>query len=417
MCEARRQRGLAIAQKCTITKVGNLWKVPCQSREGTYSVRLETLYCSCPDFAEHGTPCKHVYAVRFSLTKTEQHADGTETVTTVTVEKVKKPTYRQDWPNYNRAQTNEHRLFHQFLAELCGTLPADEDKRGRGRPALSAGDAAFSAIAKVYSTMSARRFLGDLEESRQLGYIGRVPHFNSVLNFFDTEAATAILQGFVSQSAAPLVGIESKFAIDSTGFTGATYFRWLDEKHGVERKEPRWLKLHAVVGVRTNAVVACKVTSKDVQDCPELPDLIAEAAKHFNVEELSADKAYTSLANFEAVEGIGATFYPKFKKNATGGKGGAFERAFLLMKLNQEAYDKKYHLRSNSESTFSGVKRLMGETLRSKNELAMRNEALAKVVCYNLTRVVHAMYECGIDPAFALQPRCTNNGNSAHEIS
>ena len=85
---AREQRGKAIADTCTITKMGKLWRVPSQSGGGNYSVNLERVYCSCPDFAEHGNECKHIFAVKFQVTKTERHADGSETVTRVTVEKI-----------------------------------------------------------------------------------------------------------------------------------------------------------------------------------------------------------------------------------------------------------------------------------------------------------------------------------------
>ena len=30
-----------------------------------------------------------------------------------------KPTYKQDWPTYNKAQTNEKDKFQGLLAELC----------------------------------------------------------------------------------------------------------------------------------------------------------------------------------------------------------------------------------------------------------------------------------------------------------
>jgi transposase len=59
-----------------------------------------------------------------------------------------------------------------------------------------------------------------------------------------------------------------------------------------------------------------------------------------------------------------------------------------------------YHRRSMVESTFSMIKRVLGDGLRSKTELAMKNEALAKLVCHNLRCVVSAIYELGVDPKF-----------------
>ncbi|MEO2088512.1 MAG: transposase [Gemmataceae bacterium] len=400
MCP-REDRGKVIAETCTVKKAGKLWHVPSQSGRGTYTVNLERVYCSCPDFIERGEPCKHIFAVRFTVTKTETHADGSETVTTVSVEQ--RTTYKQDWPNYNAAQVNEHRHFMTFLADLCGTLPPPAPKPGR--PPLLPSDAAFCAIYKVYSTMSARRFAGDLEEAHRLGHITRVPHFNSVLNFFDGEGTADILQRFVALSAAPLANVETKFAADSTGFSGASHVRWFDEKYGRERSEVKWVKLHGMIGVKTNVIAACKVAGKESTDGVELPGLVTATAEQFCIDEVSADKAYTSRNNFAAVEGAGGQFYPAFKKNATGKVGGAYERAFLLMRLNEEEYAKHYHLRSNAESTFSALKRKFGPALRSKTERAMRNEVLAKVVAYNLTCVIQAVYELGIAPEFVFRPR------------
>ena len=102
---------------------------------------------------------------------------------------------------------------------MCGTLP--EPARQRGAQKIRPADAAFSAVYKVYSTMSARRFMGNLEEARESEFISRVPHFNSVLKFLEQQESTPVLHDFVAMSAAPLTGIESAFATDSTGFTGA----------------------------------------------------------------------------------------------------------------------------------------------------------------------------------------------------
>ena len=62
---------------------------------------------------------------------------------------------------------------------------------------------------------------------------------------------------------------------------------------------------------------------------------------------------------------------------------------------------KRYHLRrSNVESCFSMMKRKFGDSLRSRTDRAMVNEALAKIVCHNLTCLIHEMFELGIEPTF-----------------
>jgi hypothetical protein len=38
------------------------------------------------------------------------------------------------------------------------------------------------------------------------------------------------------------------------------------------------------------------------------------------------------------------------------------------------------------------------DSVRSKSDTATKNEVLAKILCHNLCRLVHAIYELGIDP-------------------
>jgi transposase len=115
---------------------------------------------------------------------------------------------------------------------------------------------------------------------------------------------------------------------------------------------------------------------------------------------VSADAAYGSRENCDAVAKAGGTLYAAFRSNATGGVGGLFERMFNLFSLNREAYLQRYHKRSNVESTFSMVKRKFGDALRSKTDTAMVNEALAKLLAHNLCCLIAAWYELGIEPVF-----------------
>ena len=111
---------------------------------------------------------------------------------------------------------------------------------------------------------------------------------------------------------------------------------------------------------------------------------------------MSADKAYTSRDNFNAVDAEGGVLYAAVKNNTTGGVGGLYEKMWHLFCLNREDYLSHYHKRSNVESTFSAVKRKFGEMVRSKTDTAQRNEVLCKFVCQNVCCLIHAMYELGI---------------------
>src|SRR5205807_1030766 len=151
----REERGREIAERFRITREGDVWRVPSQTGNGRYIVRIgDDGACSCLDHAERGVKCKHMFAVEISLTmeKVERNADGSTTVSTLNVT-MKRKTYPQDWPNYNLAQTNERRHFHAILNDLCGTIPPapPKDNRKGGRPPVPLRDGIFSAVLKVYS--------------------------------------------------------------------------------------------------------------------------------------------------------------------------------------------------------------------------------------------------------------------------
>jgi Transposase DDE domain len=275
----RERRGLRIAATCMLTKKGQVWLVPSQSGHGRYTVSPdpETPHCTCADHETRGLKCKHLFAVEFAM-KREDHSDGSTTVTqTVTVtDTIKKPTYTQDWPAYNAAQTNEKDKFLSLLHDLCAGIP--QPPPAKGRPRLPLGDVLFAACFKVYSTFSGRRFMSDLRQSQVNGFIGKVPHFNSIFNYLDNPELTPILRGLITESSLPLKVVEADFAVDSSGFTTSRFIRWVDHKYGVVRQQHEWVKVHLMCSVKTNVVTAVEIRDKDASDTKLLPELVNTTA-------------------------------------------------------------------------------------------------------------------------------------------
>jgi transposase len=394
---AREERGLVIAACCKLNKTPDGWLVPSQSGERIYRVNVEKQTCTCPDHTESGFKCKHLYAVEFTA-KREVNTDGTvtETKTLTFTEKV---TYKQDWPAYNQAQSVEKDRLQELLFDLCRGVE-EPARAGSGRRPHPLKDAVFAVVFKVYSTVSARRFSCDLNAAHERGYLsGPIPGMK-VTQFFENPALTPILKAMIAQSSLPLRSVETKFAIDSSGFSTSKFERWYDHKYGVSRRQCVWVKVHICCGVRTNVVTAVRILDKDAADCPQFIPLVKDTGKNFTIGEVSADKAYASVDNFEAVAECGGTGYMAFKSNTTGGVGGLFQRMFHYFQFKQEEYMKHYHLRSNVESTFSMVKRKFGDAVRSKTETAMVNEVLCKFVCHNLCVLIQEECELGIDPIF-----------------
>jgi transposase len=397
--DGRQQRGLEIAATKQITKKGAMWVVPSQSDKGRYGVTIDgdTKHCTCPDFEERQQPCKHVFAVEFVMRR-ETVTDGDTTVITETA--AVRVTYAQNWPAYNAAQVSEKATFVKLLRDLCAGIP--EPSQSMGRPRLPLADMIFSAAFKVYSTVSARRFMTDLREAHTDGLISRLPCYNSIFNYLESEELTPIIRDMVTRSALPLRAVETDFAIDSTGFTSTQLIGlWQTEKYGAKkhRVEHDWLKLHAVCGVNTNVIAAVEVTPRNSQDSPQFAPLIEATAQHFNVQRVLGDKAYSSRANLELTESIGAVPFIPFKSYAVGTtKNETWNRLYHYYALNRAEFLKAYHKRSNVESTFSAMKRKFGDFVRSRTPVAQINELLLKVLAYNIVCVVHSMHELGISP-------------------
>lgn len=398
----REERGLIIAATCRLHRNDDgTWTVPSQTNREVvaYKVNLEAKTCTCPDHLEGGFTCKHYFAASI-VHKRDVLPDGT-VIETKSVTLTEKKVYKQDWPAYNLAQATEKRRFRVLLHELCGNLPERERSTSRRGPKPHlVRDCVYSMAYKVYCGLSSRRFSTDLLEAHEMGFVTKPIPGAKVTAFFEDPYFTPILKELIGYSARPLRAVESCFAIDSSGFGSCRYEKWYDQKYGITRNKCVWTKVHIACGVKTNVVVAARILDKDAADCPQFVPLVKETLRHFEIGEMSADKAYASLDNFEEIAGCGGKAYIAFKDNATGAIGGQFEKAFHFFKLNQEEYMTHYHQRSNVESTFSAVKRKFGDSVMSRSDAGMVNETLCKLLCHNLTCLIQEQETLGIVPVF-----------------
>jgi transposase len=400
----REGRGLLLAAVAKIAQFRKgKWIVPSQSEAGkryTVDPSEQAPCCDCPDFEMRGCACKHVFAVRYVMQR-ELFADGTETVTeTVEMTQTVRRTYPQNWPAYNAAQTSEKRQFQALLADLCKKI--EEPTQRVGRPRIPLSDGLFSAIFKVYSTVSGRRFMSDLAESKERGHINRLPHYNSLFRVLEDPEVTPILRQMIEVTALPLKAVEEHFAADSSGFTSSRFHRWYDHKYGAPRKEHTWVKVHVMTGTKTNVVTAIEIADRNAGDSTMMPLLLQTTAKHFTLREVSADAGYISRANAEAIAAHGATPFIAFRSNigAKPEDSSVWRKMYHLFHFHREDFLSHYHRRSNVESTFSMIKAKFRDHVRSKTDVAMVNECLAKFVCHNICCVISAMHELGISPTF-----------------
>ena len=402
----RAQRGLAIvkAKGTSIRQiVADKYLVPSQTlASGGYVVDVTSASCTCPDWAERGGigrehRCKHLWAVLYVRHEVAM-PDGNTVVTT------KKITIKRDWHAYNAGQQDDKGRAQILLHSLCEGI-VQPPYKGNGRPSLPLADIVYSAAMKVYTGMSARRAMTDLDWCEERKHIEKAPSFNSIFRYMENPAMTPLLQMLIHESAEPLAACETEqqYAVDSTGFATATYGSYCANKHGEtkEKKVQKYVKAHIIAGTHTHVVTWVEPTEGYVHDSLIMPKLVEESAKHYPMKEVSADKGYLSKANAAAIGKSGAVPYIMFKDNSRGSKGPvAWNSMWHHFSSEREEYLQKYHRRSNVETVFHMVKSKFGERLKSKVLTAQYNEILLKYLCHNLSCLTAAIHTLGIDPKF-----------------
>ncbi len=286
------------------------------------------------------------------------------------------------WRLYNQSQTKEKLIFLRLLKELCQTLGNERQSRE-----------VFCMCLKVYLGTSSRRLQSDIQLCKDLNYIDKKPCFNSVLNYFNRPILRPTLKYLIELSATPLAQLERNFAVDSTGISSHKYEKWSSARTKFNRHR-LYKKAHIFYGTLTNIAVTCKVTKGTAADSPEFEKLLRRAAENFTIDEISADKAYSSRANLQVASEIGCVPYIPFKVNAKKNQKGSSMWAFMYNYFHNEPekFFKRYHLRSNSETGFYMIKSKFGEFVRSKNDTSQENEIYTKILCHNICCLIQEMF-------------------------
>lgn len=374
-----------------------VYTVKSQSGPGDYRVTVTEsgVECNCPDFTKRNLPCKHILSV------TQFFIERQTVLPTGEIHSERVPvTYKQAWKAYNEAQMEEIHLFDILLRDLVADVPEPEYQTGR--PSIPLSNQLFCAVQKVYSQMSCRRAWGLFANAVEHGQLPKAPYFGVSSEVLNREDVTAMLQDLITRSALPLAGLEEGFAPDSTGIQTSSFGAWREEKHG-EKRERLWLKAHALAGVKTHIIVRAEVTDKDGADNTVFEPLLKQtAAAGVQLKAVYADKAYCARSNYILAKELSFDLYVPFKSNSTAKPKGAplWRKAFHFFQMHREDFEAKYHARSDVESVFSALKRKFGETLKSKNYTSQVNEILAKILAYNITVLIHEIFEHGVVPDF-----------------
>lgn len=167
-----------------------------------------------------------------------------------------------------------------MLRDLCRCV--EQPEQACGRPRLPLADVIFSIVFKIYYTYDGRRFAGDADDARDLGFLGRVPHFNSLSRYQREDWLTPVLVRLIGLASLPLVPFERDFAADATGFSTDRYARWVDARTLLELSSRAWVKVHLICGVKTH-VVTCVIVSWG-HESRFFGRLVAATARNFRME-------------------------------------------------------------------------------------------------------------------------------------
>jgi len=176
-------------------------------------------------------------------------------------------------------------------------------------------------------------------------------------------------------------------AVDSSGMKVTNRGEWIRNKWKIRKG---WIKVHIAVDVKTKRLLALEVTDERVSDGKMLRLLIEQVKERGGrVNRVYGDGGYDSKENFNYLAENGIESVIKIRNNSSTKSRGSPSRAKRVREYRKLGYERwrdryRYGYRWSAESFFSGVKRVFGETCRSKSKDALFQEVKMKFIFYNM---------------------------------
>ena len=227
--------------------------------------------------------------------------------------------YPRDESLYNLIQENEVMLFLRYLPLAVWWVTGNQSLwMGKGRPPKNIYDVLVCLAIRKYFNFSLRRGMGLLRLFKALGVIdASIPCFKTLDNYQRSDEIGPYLDEVLKLTTQPLKFIEHFFATDTTGTATTCYSSWFDIRTRREGRKRQHLMAHMTAGTKLKAAVAFDAKVDRGGHSEILRRHVAEAAKSFEVKEWSADRAYLSRENCNAVAAVGAEPWFKLKSNTT----------------------------------------------------------------------------------------------------
>jgi len=316
---------------------------------------------------------------------------------------MRKKRYPRDESLYNLAQTNEVFVFLNYLPKIV--MKAVNGKtlwKGEGRPPADLFDILVALSIQRYTQMSTRRSMGMIYILCKFAQIHiEMPSWRTLCRYRNNASIKHFLDSMIEETSSPLKLLERDFSTDMTGSRTSCFSSWFSLRTKKRIRHRDHIASHVTTSRILNAAVAVDVNVKKGKDSFYMRQHVERVHKNFLINDWCGDSAYLARANCKAVSSEGGTPWFHLKKNTRDKADGsmAWKKMVIALRTSEEA-QKRYHKRSNSESTFGAKKRKFGDFVRSKQDAAKENEEHLGWVVYNFPVLSRAKYEHGIIPKF-----------------
>lgn len=271
-------------------------------------------------------------------------------------------------------------LAHQ-AARKCLPLYAHKFSPHRFRlPQLAA-----CVLLKEYRQMDWRGVEALLQLSpplRQCLHLQAVPDFSTLWRFAQRWLNARRLSQLLEEVLARLALSKVNVAVDSTGLDPGRTSTYFVARQRQRRRRKRYVKLSLAVVVGPLVAASAVADWGPCNDKTELPELLAQTHRRVRVRELYGDKGYDAeWVHVWCREGAGIRSWIPPAVHRRDGTVGGYWRSVMA-----EGLPPRYGRRWAAESFISGMKRVVGPWLRSRQPRRQLCEALLKVLAYSIHR-------------------------------
>ena len=184
-------------------------------------------------------------------------------------------------------------------------------------------------------------------------------------------------------------------AADSTGYSYLRFVRWFNVRTDSFRTRKGWVKLHAIVDIRTRVIIDCMATDSAVADINGLYAMLGRLG--LGTGDFCLDSAYLArlMCNMISAMGMVPRIKPKSNtiRNARGSQ--SWREMVSLYMDDKDRFDSEYHQRSIIEAVFAALKKMYGDSTRCRKHENRTRETAIRVMCYNVELVARFLAKDG----------------------